>query len=58
MVFPPSLCLATVVLMAARNVVTVKEEVRVLPVADDFFCTKNGDRSKKITCLFFPAMFG
>ena len=39
MVFPPSLCLATVVLMAARNVVAVKVEVRVLPVADDF-CTK------------------
>ena len=58
MVFPPSLCLATVVLMAARNVVTVKEEVRVLPVADDFFAQKMETGVKKITCLFFPAMFG
>ena len=47
MVFPPSLCLATVVLMAARNVVTVKEEVRVLPVADDFFAQKMETGVKK-----------
>ena len=40
MVFPSSLCLATVVLMVARNVVAVKEEARVLPVADDFFLQK------------------
>ena len=40
MVFPSSLCLATVVSMVARNVVAVKVEVQVLPVADDILTKK------------------